>query len=31
MDKTVFTEILVAIYFDESRRHFWKFWWVPPL
>ena len=21
--------ILVAIYFDESRRYFWKFWWVP--
>jgi len=23
--------ILVAIYFDESRRQFWNFWWVLPL
>ena len=25
------TGILVAIYFDEFRRHFWIFWWVQPL
>jgi hypothetical protein len=23
--------IFVAIYFDESRGHFWLFWWVPSL
>jgi hypothetical protein len=23
--------ILAVIYFDQSRRHFWKLWWVPPM
>jgi len=26
-----YSGILIAIYFDESRRHLWTLLWVPPL